>query len=51
MAAWHSGHRICLRNKGPWFESRQGVRFLGKQIIAFENNDLICIVCLIQNET
>jgi hypothetical protein len=30
LAAWRRGHRIRLRNRRPGFESRQGVRFLGK---------------------
>jgi hypothetical protein len=30
LAAWHSGHRIRLRNFGPGFVSRQGIRNLGK---------------------
>jgi hypothetical protein len=29
LAAWHSGHSN-LRNNRPGFESRQGIRFLGK---------------------
>jgi hypothetical protein len=27
LAAWHSGHRISLKNRRPGFESRQGVSF------------------------
>jgi hypothetical protein len=30
LAAWRSGHRISLRDSGPGFASRQGIRFLGK---------------------
>jgi hypothetical protein len=29
MAAWRSGRRICLRNRRPGFESRQGIRSFG----------------------
>jgi hypothetical protein len=27
LAAWRSGHHSHLRNRGPGFESRQGIRF------------------------
>jgi hypothetical protein len=30
MAPQHSGHRIHLWDRRPGFESRQGIRFLGK---------------------
>jgi hypothetical protein len=30
LAAWRSGHRIGLQDSRPGFESRQGIRFLGK---------------------
>jgi hypothetical protein len=29
---WRSGHRICLRNRRPQFDSRQGIRFFRENI-------------------
>jgi hypothetical protein len=42
LAAWRSGHRIRLSNISPGFESRQGVRFLGKVAT------LLCIIDLLR---
>jgi hypothetical protein len=30
LAAWRSRHRIRLKIRSPGFESRQGIRFLGR---------------------
>jgi hypothetical protein len=40
LAAWRSGHLILLCNRRLGFESRQGIRFLGKIYIAM----LLCTV-------
>jgi hypothetical protein len=50
LAAWRSGHRIRLRNRRPGFESRQGVRFLGKtsEFCYVCILDSICIVCVLK---
>jgi hypothetical protein len=53
LAAWRSGHRTRLRNTRPGFESRQGVRFLGKHSNAVFCNLLayvICIACVWKKE-
>jgi hypothetical protein len=49
LAAWRSGHLIGLQDSRPGFESRQGIRFLGKNIaMLLCVFDLICIVYVLK---
>jgi hypothetical protein len=49
LAAWCSRQRISLRTRGPGFESRQSISFLGNHNNAVVITiDLICFVCVLE---